>query len=287
MNDDLLSPLLAHFNARARLFFTGHLCDRVAFSDAPDVGYLHLLRAGTLRVHDGSGRVTTLSEPTLLFYARPQAHWFEVDAQGADLACAAVAFGNNAFNPIALALPPRLQSPLRELATMRPLLDVLFAEAFADHPGREPILNRLFEVVLIDLLRLAVARGGLTAGYLRGLGHPQLTKALVSLHADPARAWTLGALAHLAGMSRSAFAASFREVVGETPGQYLTRWRVAAAQALIRGGTPLKLVAGRVGYSSQAGFLRAFKAVLGLSPTAWQRTDPNGVRLATSYGPLA
>ncbi len=283
MNDDPLLPLLAHFNARARLFYTGHLCDRVDFNHGPDVGHLHLLRAGTLRVRDHNGQVLTLTEPTLLFFARPEAHWFEANPGGADLACATVAYGNSAFNPIALALPPRVLCPLNELAPMQPLLDVLFAEAFANHPGREPILNRLFEVVLIELLRLTVARGAISAGFLRGLGHPQLGKALEAMHADPARQWTLDALAGLARMSRSAFAASFRDVVGETPVQYLTRWRIGAAQALIRRGTPLKVVAGRVGYSSQAGFLRAFKSVLGHSPTEWLRGEARATAISAGW----
>lgn len=272
-NDDPLSPLLAHFSARASLFYAGNLCGRVTFSDAKGVGYLHLLRAGAITVHESDGHAATIDEPTLLFYARPFPHWFETDAQGADLACASVAYENSAFNPIALALPARLQCPLDQLQAMRPLLDVLFAEAFGDRPGRQEILNRLFEVVLIELLRLAVSRSDAAAGFLRGLAHPQLTKALTSIHAEPAREWTLESLASTANMSRSGFAAAFKEAVGETPGDYLTRWRITAAQALIRGGTPLKLVAGQVGYSSQAGFLRAFKVVLGVSPTEWRRAD--------------
>ena len=272
MNDDPLSPLLAHFNARARLFFTGNLCGPVTFNETKGVGYLHLLRAGTVRLRDRDGHAATLSEPTLLFYTRPLTHWFDTDVSGADLACASVAFDNRAFNPIALALPPRLECRLSELESMRPLLDVLFAEAFAKRPGRQEVLNRLFEVVLIELLRVTVARGDSAAGFLRGLAHAQLTRALTSIHAEPAREWTLESLAGVAGMSRSGFAAAFRQVVGETPGTYLARWRITAAQALIRGGTPLKLVAGQVGYSSQAGFLRAFKVILGISPTAWRRT---------------
>jgi AraC-like DNA-binding protein len=73
-------------------------------------------------------------------------------------------------------------------------------------------------------------------------------------------------------MSRSSFASTFRRELGQTPGEYLTRWRIATAQALLRRGTPLKLVAERVGYASQAGFLRAFKASLGMPPTEWLRS---------------
>jgi AraC-like DNA-binding protein len=124
--------------------------------------------------------------------------------------------------------------------------------------------------VLIELLRISVARSS-APGLLRGLAHPQLNKALTSIHAEPACEWTVKSLARVASMSRSAFATAFKQAVGETPGEYLMRWRIAAAQALIRRGTPLKVVAPRVGYSSQAGFMRAFKAVLGISPAVWRR----------------
>lgn len=274
MNDDPLAPLLAHFNARARLFFTGNLCGHVTFSEAQGVGYLHLLRGGKVGLRDSTGYAATLDEPTLLFYSRPLSHWFDTDPScGADLACASVAFENRAFNPIALALPPRFQCPLGELEGGQRLLDVLFAEAFSDRIGRQEVLNRLFEVVLIELLRLTIVRGQSRAGFLRGLAQPQLAKALTAMHGEPAREWTVEALAGVAGMSRSAFAAAFREVVGETPGEYLARWRMAVAQSLIRGGKPLKWVGEQVGYSSQAGFLKAFKAVLGISPTAWRRSN--------------
>jgi AraC-like DNA-binding protein len=274
MNDDPLAPLLTYFSARARLFFTGNLCGHVTFSDAKGVGYLHLLRAGETRLHDGTGYSTTLSEPTLLFYSRPLTHWFDPDAgAGADLACASVDFENKAFNPIALALPPRFQCSLSELEDARPVLAVLFAEAFTNRPARQEVLNRLFEVVLIELLRITVARGLHASGFLRGLAHPQLSKALTAIHSDPAREWTLETLADSSGMSRSAFAAAFKQEVGETPGDYLTRWRITAAQALLRAGTPLKSVAERVGYASQAGFLRAFKLVVGTSPTVWRRAN--------------
>ena len=79
-------------------------------------------------------------------------------------------------------------------------------------------------------------------------------------------------------MSRSSFAAVFKREVGDTQGNYLTRWRVRLAQALIREGVALKVVAERVGYASQAGFLRAFKQVLGQSPTAWRRAGLEAAR---------
>ena len=270
MSPDLLSPLLTYFNARARAFFTGNLCARARFPADDGLGYLHLFRGGKAELHE-KGEVLQLSQPMLVFYARPHTHWFEPDPTiGADLACATVAFEHRTFNPIALALPPRFQCCLDELGGIEPLLSVLFAEAFSDRPARQEVLDRLFEVLLIELLRLTVARGGDGSGFLRGLGHPQLGRTLTAIHVDPARAWTLDSMAEIAAMSRSSFASAFKQHVGDTPGDYLVRWRMSVAQALIRSGVALKLVAERVGYASQPGFLRAFKLVVGVSPTAWR-----------------
>jgi AraC-like DNA-binding protein len=193
---------------------------------------------------------------------------------GADLVCASMSFEHQAFNPVALALPARFACPLHDLEGSRALLALLFEEAFAQRPGRQEVPNRLFEVVLIEVLRVALARQDTAGGgFLRSLSHPQLGKALAAMHATPAQDWTLDTLAEVAGMSRSSFAATFKREVGDSPGNYLTRWRVMLAQAFIREGVPLKLVAERVGYASLAGVLRAFKGVLGVSPTSWRGAD--------------
>jgi AraC-like DNA-binding protein len=92
------------------------------------------------------------------------------------------------------------------------------------------------------------------------------------MHERPAQAWTLESLATEAGMSRSVFAASFRDTVGATPGDYLARWRVGLAQQALRRGRPLKLVADEVGYGSEAALSRAFKTWVGHSPRDWRRT---------------
>ena len=274
MSIDTLSPLLAHFNAQAKLFFTGNLCANATFGDDAGVGYLHLFRSGKAALHDKAGNDVTLTEPSLVFYSRPLTHWFNPDHKvGADLACASVIFENQTFNPIALALPARFQCRLSEMSGAEPLLAVLFNEAFAERPARQEVLNRLFEVVLIELLRITIARGDGRVGLLRALAHPQLSKVLTAIHADPARAWSLESMAKMANMSRSSFATSFKREVAETPGEYLTRWRMAIAQAELKKGTPLKVVGERVGYESQAGFLRAFKLIVGASPSAWLKRE--------------
>ena len=274
MTHDPLAPLLAHFKAQAQLFFSGNLCNDVTFGEDLGTGFLHLLKAGSISMQDDTGYVVTLQEPTLVFYSRPLQHRFLPSPDGgADLVCASMRFEHQTFNPILRALPARFSCPLHDLHGAEALLTLLFGEAFDNKPGRQEILDRLFEVLLIDVLRAVLAKEDRDPGLLRSFTHPQISKALAVLHAEPARQWSLETLADVAGMSRSSFATTFKNEVGDSPGNYLTRWRVTLAQTMIKEGVPLKLVAERVGYISQAGFLRAFKLVVGMSPTHWRQIE--------------
>ena len=166
--------------------------------------------------------------------------------------------------------------PLDELPSCEPVLALLFAEAQAQHCGRQALLDRLFEVVLIQILRELMAQGHAKVGMLAGLSHAQLRRALVAIHDEPQRAWSLEGLASAAGMSRTRFATVFRDTVGCTPGGYLQQWRIGLAQKLLRQGRPLKFVAADVGYGSEAALSRAFSAQVGQSPRAWRQAQGEG-----------
>jgi AraC-like DNA-binding protein len=151
------------------------------------------------------------------------------------------------------------------------VLGQLFAEAEASHCGRQPMLDRLFEVLLIWVLRELMAQGRVQSGMLAGLSHPRLRGALVALHDAPQREWPLEELAAQAGMSRTVFANTFRDVVGSTPGVYLQRWRIGLAQKGLREGRALKHIAADVGYGGEAALSRAFRAHTGQSPREWRQ----------------
>ena len=110
------------------------------------------------------------------------------------------------------------------------------------------LVERLVEVVMIQILRQLMESDEVSGGLLSGLAHPRLRNALVAMHETPAKEWTLEELAGVAGMSRSVFATAFRETVGTTPGQYLQGWRVRLAQKALRRGRSLKVIATEVGY---------------------------------------
>lgn len=271
---DRLEALLTHFSVRAHLFHAGPLC---GINDVPmerELGQLHLIKRGPLEVrHQGGAPTIMITEPSLLLYPRPQPHRFISDAErGADMACANLEFDGGAASPIAAALPESLCLPLTRLEGADTTLALLFDEAFNERCGRQALVDRLFEVVLIQVLRHQMEQGAVRSGMLAGLSHAKLRHALIAMHEQPAQEWPLEALADVAGMSRTVFADSFRDTVGCTPGAYLQSWRVSLTQQALREGRALKMIAGEVGYGSEAALSRAFKAQTGVTPSEWRRT---------------
>lgn len=147
----------------------------------------------------------------------------------------------------------------------------LVAEARHPSPGSAIMIARLLDLLFIQAVRAWGTQSGGELGWLGGLGHPRIGAALSAMHADPARDWTVADLAQIAGMSRSAFADRFVEVVGQTPLRYLAAWRLErAADALKRGEARIAAIAAQVGYASETAFNRAFKAYFGVTPAAYR-----------------
>lgn len=151
------------------------------------------------------------------------------------------------------------------------LVSLLSEEARAERPGRDVVLSRLLEVLLIEALRTEAAADA-APGLLRGLANRKIAVALRSLHGDPGHGWTVAALARACGLSRSSFFDRFRREVGISPMDYLLGWRMALARDLLRSGEAgVGEIARRVGYSSQSTFSVAFTRHVGMSPTAFAR----------------
>lgn len=222
---------------------------------------------------DGSTERLAIDQPSLLFFPRPASHtFFNAPTEESDFVCATLDFDGGATHPLVRALPPVIVVPLSEVDTLRPALEVLFAEVDNVQCGRPILADRMFEVVLIQLLRWMLdhpADLALPQGLLTGLSDARLVPALVAVHESPGDPWTLDAMARAANMSRSAFAARFKEVIGRTPADYVTEWRLTIAQEQLRAGTSVSAVAAELGYASASAFSRTFAQRLGRSPRAW------------------
>jgi AraC-like DNA-binding protein len=135
------------------------------------------------------------------------------------------------------------------------------------------VLAKLAELMFVEALRRYVETLPPEGkGWLAGVRDAQVGRALALLHGEPGKAGTVDELARAVALSRSALAERFAALVGESPMQYLTRWRLAlAAQALRSGRDAIARVAERSGYESEAAFSRAFKREFGMPPAAWRR----------------
>jgi AraC-like DNA-binding protein len=274
---DRLSALLARFRVHAHLFHNGPLCGISRFPAQPGRGFLHVMRRGELELRHGakSGlpRRLVITEPTLLFYPRPLAHEFRNPPEdGSDFVCAELEFDGGDRNPLVRALPALIVLPLSRVEGLEAALSLLFAETEHVRCGQRLLADRLFEVVLIQLLRWLIdhpAEAGVQQGLITGLADPRLARVLVAMHERPGENWSLATMAAEAGMSRSAFAAAFKSVVGQPPADYLADWRLSLAQAQLRQGRQVKQIADDLGYGSAPAFSRLFSQRVGSSPRQW------------------
>lgn len=180
--------------------------------------------------------------------------WFQFDAADPGLLASLLA------NTVHVCGVPRLEHLVR----------MIREETQQSLPGQDAVLARLVELLLVEALRAAPAQT--SPGLLRGLADARLAAALVELHAQPQRPWTITQLAQQAALSRSAFFDRFTRVVGVAPMEYLLAWRMSLARMLLRQpNADLTDVAERVGYSSASTFSTAFSRRVGLSPGRYAR----------------
>jgi AraC-like DNA-binding protein len=165
---------------------------------------------------------------------------------------------------------------VRGLARLSVLVRLVGEESLEDRAGRELVLTRLVEVLLIEALRASSGEGA-PPGLLRGLADARLSIAMRQLHARPAHPWTVVQLAQKAALSRSAFFDRFTRAVGLPPMEYLLAWRMALAKDLLRRqGLAIAEVAERVGYGSASTFSTAFSRHVGQPPGLYARAPTGG-----------
>ncbi|MFC7705215.1 AraC family transcriptional regulator [Plastorhodobacter daqingensis] len=188
--------------------------------------------------------------------------------------------------PLLIALLPRMvliPATLGRSQRLGRLVELVMEECAHDDPGKEMILRRLLEVLLVEALRWqGIDSHDPRAGLLNGLRDPTLARVLRAIHSDVRRTWTVADLAKLAGSSRSAFAARFSEVLGCGPIEYLARWRMALAKdALLCGEKTLDRIADEIGYDSASAFSTAFRKRLGVSPGRYAKGAADAVAPAS------
>lgn len=192
------------------------------------------------------------------------------------LICGSLVFDAGDAHPVFSMLPPLIcvrDIDGRVSSVVETLIGLIADEVDRPIPGSETVVARLTDVLVIYVLRDYINRlSPGEGGWLGALKDPGISEALGLIHRRPGEAWTAASLAEAAGMSRSTFFSRFREAVGETPAEYLTRWRIHVATRLLREeDCSVAATARRVGYGTEAAFSNAFVRVMGIRPGAYRR----------------
>ncbi len=191
-----------------------------------------------------------------------------------ELVCGGLRLEHPSARRLLDGLPPIVHVRTVRRTVLGATLDLLAEEVTGREVGSEAVISRLCDILVIQAIRHWMTGGEATGSpWLRAMGDPQVGPALAALHAAPAAPWTVGSLASRAAMSRSAFAARFRQLLGQPVMGYLTELRMQLAVDLLhRSDRTVAEVATAVGYESDASFSRVFKRHLGTSPRQLRHT---------------
>ncbi len=280
---EVLSDILRSMRVTGSVYF----CQRLEppwsmeFADDSQANF-HFIRKG-----DGwltSGDTTERLGPGDFVYAEPgcrhtlasEAPGEPVQAEASDtlLLCGYSKYDDYLGHPLLEALPALTIVSAEEMLNygwLRSTLDQLSSEYLSQQPGSEVVVNKLTEILLVELIRINFGRSE-QQGFIGALSDKQISQALQLLHADPQKPWTLDKLASEVAMSRAAFAKRFKNRVGRTMFEYLTALRMKRAQQMLRdSGFTLYEIANRVGYESDLAFAKTFKRLHGMTPTRYRK----------------
>lgn len=278
---EVLSDILRAMRVAGSVYF----CERLdapwsqEFGDPAHASF-HLVRKGECFLRSG-GTEEHLHAGDFIFVEAGRKHLLSDSAKNGTrgtaqtvLLCGYCSLDAPARHPLLEALRSLTIVRSEELdrhAWLKSTLEQLSNEYENATPGSEVVVDRLTEVLLVELIRINFGRSE-TAGFIRALFDKPIAKTLALMHGKPEENWMLEGLASEAAMSRSAYAARFKELVGQTMFEYLTAVRMQRAQGLLRdSGLSLPKIAERVGYKSRLAFSKAFKRITGTTPSRYRK----------------
>ena len=195
--------------------------------------------------------------------------------------CGAYRFAGDIGRGLVEALPPVLPLPASAGDPIHQVVTLLSREMLHDEPGKQTVLDRLLDVLVVLGLRAGLTRSATAPAWFRAASDPRLSPALQAMHANAGEPWTVEELAKLSNMSRATFARVFQQALGQAPMKYLADWRMTLARDLLLAqDTTLAEIAGRVGYSSVYAFATAFRRHHGEPPGSWRQREAPGMLAA-------
>ncbi|WP_411031742.1 AraC family transcriptional regulator [Spongiimicrobium sp. 3-5] len=186
------------------------------------------------------------------------------------LVCGHFEFDRSFDHPVISELPNLIhitKTEKKDYQWLAQIVELIKHESAAGQVGSHVIVNKLGEILFMHVLRAHMLQQKRQQGFLAALLDPRMAKALTAIHLNPAFEWKLQGLAQIAGMSRTSFCNRFKSLIGDTPLNYVTQWRMLCArELLLQSAKPVGEIALEVGYRSEAAFNRVFKKRMVLTP---------------------
>lgn len=297
---DVLSDVLQLVRLRGTVYFQSDFAAPWGMAmETSDLAAFHMVVRGHCWLWTADSPPIPLAGGDMVLFTQGDAHWLSDKPGGAcmpgvsvladiqqgrspfrqgdvctTLLCGHFEFDRELHHPLLQELPPLIHlrgAARHETACLDTAAALITRETSAPRPGTAVVVDRLAEILFIQMLRAYMAETQ-PDGYWAALNDREISQALTLLHAQPEANWTLDSIARRIGMSRSAFATRFKQLVGETPMRYLTGWRMQKARELLREtNSPLSAIACQVGYHSQAAFIRAFHREFQQNPGAMRQ----------------
>jgi AraC-like DNA-binding protein len=257
---DALSRLIRLLQFATDVFHTGGFCGEAVYDRTDTPAQFHFVLEGCLHVRDlAGGTQLRIDAPGLIAFPVASPHQLSSGAEGCHLLCCYVRPNDAVSAALIHALPQPMRLDLRLHPRLASLAQLLQLEISELRPGHDEALNLYLRSVVMEAMRVALSEGGVPTGLLPAIAEPRLARAIAAFLERPGAHWTIAALARTAGMSRSAFAATFARVAAMTPQQFLSAARHDLGARLLAQGVPAKAVARTVGYASASSLARSIR----------------------------
>ena len=200
---------------------------------------------------------------------------FEGDQLSTTLVCGHFEFDRTVVHPFINELPAMIHisnDDVKQFSWLKNITELVIDEAAKEKSGSSVIVNKLGEILFIHTLRALIEKNNLKTGFMAAMQDERISKVLKEIHTHPENDWQLEKLAQIAGMSRTSFINRFKSLIGDTPFNYVTQWRILQAKELLaESNLPVGEIAEQVGYQSEAAFNRVFKKNVEQTPLKFRQ----------------